>query len=88
MKKITVRNSFHDAEYTFHVHDEKVREFPDPLGNMIEVKLTANQVRAGHKALCGMDCTCGGLWRAGEQIETSGPEKYCDSTWVFPVKET
>jgi hypothetical protein len=79
MKKFTVYNKMHNTEYTFRV---KKRDFsiienagPEPF---CKIKLTNNQVKRAHKALCGMkNCCCGGINRAGEQIGKN--------TWIFPL---
>jgi hypothetical protein len=81
MEKFTVYNKIHNTEYTFRV---KKRDFsiiknagPEPV---CLIKLTDNQVKRANRELCGMsDCHCGGINRAGEQIN--------NNTWIFPFKK-
>jgi hypothetical protein len=79
MKKFTVYNKIHNTEYTFNVAEKNFSIIknagPEPI---CLVKLTDNQVKHAHKALCGMkDCCCGGIYRTGEQIN--------NNTWIFPL---
>jgi hypothetical protein len=80
MKKLTIHNKMHNTEYTFRIADEDFSIFenagPEPF---CEVKLTDAQIKRANHELCGMkDCTCGGINRAGEQINKN--------TWVFPME--
>jgi hypothetical protein len=80
MKKFTVYNKMHNTEYTFNVAEKNFSILKNAGPELVcLIKLTDNQVKRAHKALCGMkNCCCGGINRAGEQIGKN--------TWIFPFK--
>jgi hypothetical protein len=80
MKKFTVYNKMHNTEYTFNVAEKNFSIINIGPELVCEVKLTDNQVKRANRKLCGMsDCHCGGINRAGEQIN--------NNTWIFPFKK-
>jgi hypothetical protein len=80
MKKITIRNKFHNTEAT--LVPSKIQEVEQGHEHVIFATLSDSQVRRADKVLCGMkDCKCGGIHAAGEQTNSAGTE------WIFPVIE-
>ena len=68
MKSIEIENKFHNTRYTLKVDDKNYSEVEEGNEHFAIVKLSDGQVKAADKALCGMDCACGGINAAGEQI--------------------
>ena len=88
MNKLLVKNRFHGTEHTFLVNDSDYSEFKDIGAIFAEVQLTEHQVRRADKVLCGMDCKCGGLWAAGEEIHRyEFGKKYSAGKWIFKKLE-